>query len=73
MKLSVKDVAELTGLSVSTVRQYSWRLKIGTKEGTKKFFTREEAKKIRSTPPKPVKQGKKNTASKKSPASKRKR
>jgi predicted transcriptional regulator len=48
MKLSVEDVAKMTGLSVSTVRQYSWRMKVGTKEGTRKLFTREEAKKIGS-------------------------
>ena len=48
MKLTVQDVAKMTKLSVSTVRQYSWRMKLGTKEGTRKFFTQAEAKKIGS-------------------------
>ncbi len=46
MKLTVQDVARLTGLSISTVRQYSWRMHVGTKVGNKKFFTNAEAKKI---------------------------
>jgi hypothetical protein len=48
MKLTVQDVAKITGLSIATVRQYSWRMKLGTKVGTKKFFTSVEAKKIGS-------------------------
>lgn len=48
MKLTVEDVAKMTGLSISTVRQYSWRMKLGTKEGTRKMFSREEAKKLSS-------------------------
>ena len=46
MKLTVEDVARMNNLSVSTVRQYSWRMKVGTKKGTRKYFTREEAKMI---------------------------
>ncbi len=73
MKLSVQDVAKKTGLSISTVRQYAWRMKIGKKEGTKKFFTLDEAKKIGSgSAPKTVKKSKTKSA-KKSPAGKRKR
>ena len=48
MKLTVQDVAKKTGLSISTVRQYSWRMKLGKKVGTKKFFTPAEATKIGS-------------------------
>jgi hypothetical protein len=48
MKLTVQDVAKKTGLSISTVRQYSWRMKLGKKEGTRKFFTDAEAKRIGS-------------------------
>jgi hypothetical protein len=48
MNLTVEDVAKRTGLSVSTVRQYAWRMKVGTKKGTRKFFSPEEAKKITS-------------------------
>jgi hypothetical protein len=48
MKLTVRDVAKMTGLSISTVRQYSWRMKVGKKEGTTKYFTHDEAKAIGS-------------------------
>jgi hypothetical protein len=59
MKLTVTDVARLTGLSISTVRQYSWRMQVGTKVGNKKFFTNAEAKRIGSgSLPKPVKKTK---------------
>jgi hypothetical protein len=48
MKLSVQDVAKKTGLSVSTVRQYSWRMRLGTKKGTRKYFTPAEVKRLGS-------------------------
>ena len=46
MKLTVKDVAKLSGLSESTIRVYSWRKKLGTVEGGKKYFTRAEVSKM---------------------------
>ena len=46
MKLTVKDVARITGLSIGTVRSYAWRLKLGKREGRSKVFTLEEAKLI---------------------------
>jgi hypothetical protein len=74
MKLSVNDVARMTGLSISTVRQYSWRMKVGTKEGTRKFFTRDEAKRIGSgNLPKSAGKVKKVKTAKKIPARKAKR
>lgn len=46
MKLTVKDVAQSTGLSIGTVRSYAWRLKLGKREGRYKVFTLREAKLI---------------------------
>ena len=46
MKLTVKDVAKRSGLSESTIRVYSWRMKLGTVEAGKKYFTQAEADKM---------------------------
>ena len=46
MKLTVEAVAKMTGLSASTVRQYAWERKIGTKEGRLRVFTIAEAKRL---------------------------
>jgi hypothetical protein len=66
MKQTVQDVARITGLSISTVRQYSWRMHVGTKVGNKKFFTNAEAKTIATGDlPKPTKKIKSNKPAKK--------
>ena len=46
MKLTVEDVAQLTGLTAGTVREYARRMKLGTIEGRKKVFTKAEAKEL---------------------------
>ena len=46
MKLTVKAVAKMTGLTESTVRQYAWQKKLGKVEGRQKVFTLAEAKKL---------------------------
>jgi hypothetical protein len=55
MKLAVKDVARITGLSVATVRSYASRMKLGKREGRYKVFSMKEAKLIDSgkLPPSP--------------------
>jgi hypothetical protein len=74
MKLTVSDVARITGLSISTVRQYSWRMRIGTKVGNKKFFTNAEAKRLGSGKlPKPVKSAKTRKPAPKRPVRRGKR
>lgn len=56
MKLTVEDVAQLTGLAPGTVREYARRMGVGKIEGRRKYFTKAEAKQIESGElPKPVK------------------
>lgn len=54
MKLTIEEVAQLTGLAPRTVGAYARRLGLGSKEGRRKYFTKAEAKQIGSgTPAKP--------------------
>ena len=46
MKLTAKDVAKATKLSLTTVRVYASQRKIGTKEGGKRFFSKADIKKF---------------------------
>ena len=46
MKLTVEDVAQLTGFTAGTVREYARRMGLGTIEGRKKVFTKAEAKEL---------------------------
>ena len=54
--MTVEDVAQLTGLTAGTVREYARRMKLGTIEGRKKVFTKAEAKELQfGELPKPAK------------------
>lgn len=46
MKLTAEQVAEMTKLSVGTVRVYASRQKLGTREGNKRFFSKDDVKKL---------------------------
>ena len=48
MKLTVEDVAKLTGFTAGTVREYARRMRLGTIEGRKKFFTKAEVKQLQT-------------------------
>jgi hypothetical protein len=46
VKLTIKDVAKMSGLADSTIRQYAWERGIGRIEGRTKVFTPAEAQKL---------------------------
>lgn len=48
MKLTIEDVAEMTGLTPATVREYARRMGVGRREGRRKYFTKSEARQIDS-------------------------
>jgi hypothetical protein len=50
MKYTVEQVARMTGLSTSTVRQYAWKMGLGEKKGNRKFYTKTDALKIKNDP-----------------------
>lgn len=61
MKLTIEDVAEMTGFTPGTVREYARRMGLGKKEGRRKYLTKAEVKQIESGElPKPT--TKKSTA-----------
>jgi hypothetical protein len=78
MKLTVEQVAKLTKLSVPTVRVYASRQKLGTKEGTKRYFSQDDVKKLLkgssspSATKKPAKKAKAAPARKAKPAAAKK-
>lgn len=59
MKLTVEQVAKMTKLSTATVRLYASRKKLGTKEGNRRYFSKQDVEAISGTS---------STASKKSKA-----
>lgn len=48
MKLTAEEIAEITGLTPGTVREYARRMGLGKKEGRRKYYTKAEAKQIES-------------------------
>jgi hypothetical protein len=46
VKLTIKDVAKMSGLAESSVRQYAWERGIGRIVGRTKYFTPSEARKL---------------------------
>ncbi len=58
MKLTAEDVAKATKLSIATVRVYAAQKKLGTREGNRRFFTKADLEKFRSSAPSPRKSSK---------------
>ncbi len=50
MKLTVEQVAKMTKLSTATVRLYASRKKLGTKEGNRRYFSKQDVEELRGTP-----------------------
>ena len=48
MKLTAEEIAEITGLTPGTVREYARRMGLGKREGNRKYYTKAEAKQIES-------------------------
>lgn len=46
MKLTIEDVAEMTGFTPGTVREYARRMGLGKKEGRRKYLTKADVKQI---------------------------
>ena len=46
MKLTVEQVAKMTKLSTATVRLYASRKKLGTKEGNRRYFSKQDVEEI---------------------------
>jgi hypothetical protein len=44
MKLTVEDIARMTGLEEGTIRTRAWKMKLGKREGRRLYFSKAEAK-----------------------------
>jgi hypothetical protein len=51
MKLTVEEVAKLTKLSVATIRLHAAKKKLGTREGNRRYFSREDVDVIKGSSP----------------------
>jgi len=49
MKLTVEEVAKLTKLSVATIRLHAAKKKLGTREGNRRYFSREDVDTIKGS------------------------